>query len=209
MCPWSQFNSPVSSNSPESTDKISCSRYLFVNSHILDVKMHSASSACKWCKGAAGHGRLPAFYIVQTNSVNAQGKSWTGEMDDRNRRVETHCKNAGVSCFTTPRHLFTDNRSSGFCTVFRTASSASGWPCKSLRFPFIGWSLTPEGRRETRHPFESGQNPARLITVRNAFHVILIIAHIYLTNVCEFLLQSCHLVDILKYRHTEAAFFEM
>ena len=39
------------------------------------------------------------FYIVQTNFVNAQGKSWTVEMDDRNHRVETHCKNAGVSRF--------------------------------------------------------------------------------------------------------------
>lgn len=201
MCPWGQFNSPVSSNSPEATDKISCSRYLFVNSHILDVKMHSASSACKWCKGAAGHGRLHVFYIVQTNFVNAQGKSWTGEMDYRNRRVETHCNNAGVSRFATPRHLFTDNRSSIFCTncpEFRTASSASGWPCKSLWFPFIGWSLVPEGYRETRHPFEIGQNSARLTTVRNAFYVILIIAHIYLISVCEFLLQSCHLVDIIK-----------
>ena len=122
--------------------------------------------------------------------------------DYRNRRVETHWKNARVSRFTTPRHLFTDNRSSGFCTAFRTVSSASGWPCKSLRFPFIGWYLTSEGGRETRHPFESGQNSARLITVRNAFPFILIIAHIYLISVCEFLLpfllQSCHLVDILK-----------
>ena len=39
----------------------------------------SASSSCKCCKGAAGYGRLPVFYIVQTNSVNAQGKNWTGE----------------------------------------------------------------------------------------------------------------------------------
>ena len=50
----------------------------------------AASSACKCCKGAAGHGRFPVSYIVQTNSVNAQGESWTGEMDDRNRRVEIH-----------------------------------------------------------------------------------------------------------------------
>ena len=59
----------------------------------------SASSACKCFKGAVSYGRLPVFYIVQTNSVNAQGKNWTGEVDDRNHRVETHCKNAGVSCF--------------------------------------------------------------------------------------------------------------
>lgn len=39
----------------------------------------SVSSPCKCCKGAAGHGRLPVFYIVQTNFVNAQEKSWTGE----------------------------------------------------------------------------------------------------------------------------------
>ena len=86
----------------------------------------SVSSFCKCCKGAVSHGGLPVFYIVQTNFVNAQGKSWTGEMDDRNRRVETHCNNAGVSCFTTPRHLFTDSRSSGFCTVFRTVCSVFG-----------------------------------------------------------------------------------
>ena len=115
MCPWGQFNSPVSSNSPEATDKISCSRYLFVNSHILDVKMHSASSACKWCKGAAGHGRLHVFYIVQTNFVNAQGKSWTGEMDYRNRRVETHCNNAGVSRFATPFRDWTKFRTTDHC----------------------------------------------------------------------------------------------
>ena len=54
--------------------------------------------------------------------------------DYRNHRAETHCKNAGVSRFTTPRHLFIDNRSSGFCTAFRTVSSASGWPCKSSEF---------------------------------------------------------------------------
>ena len=158
----------------------------------------SASSACKCFKGAVSYGRLPVFYIVQTNSVNAQGKSWTVEMDYRNNLAETHRKNAGVSRFTTPRHLFIDNRSSGFCTAFRTVSSASGWPCKSLRFPFIGWYLTSEGCRETRHPFEIGQNSTRLITVRNAFHVVLIIAHIYLISVCEFLLQSCHPMDIIK-----------
>ena len=62
----------------------------------------SASSVCKCCKGTVSHGRLPVFYIVQTNFVNAQGKSWTGEMDYRNRRVETHCNNAGVSRFATP-----------------------------------------------------------------------------------------------------------
>ena len=86
----------------------------------------SASSACKCFKGAVSYGRLPVFYIVQTNSVNAQGKNWTVEMDYRNNLAETHRKNAGVSRFTTPRHLFTDNRSSGFCTVFRTVCSASG-----------------------------------------------------------------------------------
>ena len=94
----------------------------------------AASSVCKCCKGTVSHGRLPVFYIVQTNFVNAQGKSWTVEMDDRNNLAETHRKDAGVSCFTTPRHLFTDNRSSIFCTncpEFRTASSASGCPCKS------------------------------------------------------------------------------
>ena len=162
------------------------------------ISRSSVSSACKCCKGAAGHGRLPVFYIVQTNFVNAQGKSWTGQMEYVNHRVEKHCKNARVSCFTTPRHLFTDNQSSGFCTAFRTVSSASGWPCKSLRFPFIGWYLTSEGCRETRHPFEIGQDSARLITMRNTFHIILIIAHIYLISVCEFLLQSCHPMDIIK-----------
>ena len=50
----------------------------------------SVSSPCKCCKGAAGHGRLPVFYIVQANFVNAQGKSWTGETDDRNQKAETH-----------------------------------------------------------------------------------------------------------------------
>ena len=39
----------------------------------------SVSSFCKSCKGAVCHGRLPVFYIVQTNFVNAQGKNWTGE----------------------------------------------------------------------------------------------------------------------------------
>ena len=34
----------------------------------------SLSSFCKCCKGAVCHGRLPVF-IVQTNFVNAQGKS--------------------------------------------------------------------------------------------------------------------------------------
>ena len=36
--------------------------------------------------------------------------------------------------FTTPRHLFIDNRSRGFCTAFRTVSSASGCPSKSSAF---------------------------------------------------------------------------
>ena len=55
-------------------------------------------------------------------------------------------------------------------------------------------------RRVSRNatPFRDWIKFARLITVRNAFHVILIIAHIYLISVCEFLLQSCHLVDIIK-----------
>ena len=35
----------------------------------------AASSVCKCCKGTVSHGRLPVFYIVQTNFVNAQGKS--------------------------------------------------------------------------------------------------------------------------------------
>ena len=39
----------------------------------------AASSVCKCCKGTVSHGRLPVFYIVQTNFVNAQGKNWTGE----------------------------------------------------------------------------------------------------------------------------------
>ena len=33
----------------------------------------SASSACKCFKGAVSYGRLPVFYIVQTNSVNKAG----------------------------------------------------------------------------------------------------------------------------------------
>ena len=60
------------------------------------------------------------------------------------------------------------------------------------------FSIMSKGCRETRHPFEIGQDSTRLITVRNAFHVILIIAHIYLMSVCEFLLQSCHPMDIIK-----------
>ena len=101
----------------------------------------TARSAARRCpealyfhKGAVSHSMLPVFYIVQTNFVNAQGKNWTVEMDDRNNLAETHRKNAGVSRFTTPRHLFIDNRSSGFCTAFRTVSSASGRPCKSSEF---------------------------------------------------------------------------
>lgn len=34
----------------------------------------SVSSSCKCCKGAADHGMLPVFYIVQTTFVNAQGE---------------------------------------------------------------------------------------------------------------------------------------
>lgn len=34
-------------------------------------------------------------YIMQTDLVNAQGKSGTGEMDDRNRRVEHIAKMPG------------------------------------------------------------------------------------------------------------------
>ena len=48
------------------------------------ISRSSVPSTCKCCKGAAGHGRLPVFYIVQTSFVNAQGKSWTGE-----RMIET------------------------------------------------------------------------------------------------------------------------
>ena len=89
------------------------------------ISGYSVSSTCKCCKGAASHSMLPVF-IVQTNFVNAQGKNWTVEIDYWNNLAETHRINAGVSRFTTPRHLFADSRSSGFCTVFRTASSASG-----------------------------------------------------------------------------------
>ena len=39
----------------------------------------AASSVCKCCKGAVSHGRLPVFYIVQTNFVNAQGKAGLGK----------------------------------------------------------------------------------------------------------------------------------
>ena len=65
--------------------------------------------------------------------------------DYRNHRAETHCKNAGMSRFTTPRHLFTDNRSSGFCTAFRTVSSAIHWMILNARrvsrnaTPFRDW----------------------------------------------------------------------
>ena len=157
----------------------------------------AASSVCKCCKDTVSHGRLPVFYIVQTNLVNAQGESWTVEMDDRNNLAETHRKNAGVSCFTTPRHLFTDNQSSGFCTVFRTVCSASGRPCKSSEF----YSLDDPERQKgvaKRDTLSRLDKIPRGITMRNTFHFILIIAHIYLTNVCEFLLHSCRLVDILK-----------
>ena len=44
-------------------------------------------------------------------------------------------------------------------------------------------TIMPEGCRVLRHPFEIGQNSTRLITVRNAFRVILIITHIYLMSV--------------------------
>ena len=54
----------------------------------------SVSSFCKCCKGTVSHGRLPVF-IVQTNFVNAQRKSWTGEMDCRNHQAETHWKMPG------------------------------------------------------------------------------------------------------------------
>ena len=43
------------------------------------ISGYSVSSTCKCCKGTVSHGRLPVFYIVQTNFVNAQGKNWTGE----------------------------------------------------------------------------------------------------------------------------------
>ena len=39
----------------------------------------AASSVCKCCKGAVSYGRLPVFYIVQTDSVNAQGKTGLGK----------------------------------------------------------------------------------------------------------------------------------
>ena len=60
------------------------------------------------------------------------------------------------------------------------------------------FSIMSKGCRETRHPFETEQASARLITARNTLHVILITAHIYLISVCEFLLQSCHPMDIIK-----------
>ena len=43
------------------------------------ISGYSVSSTCKCFKGAVSYGRLPVFYIVQTNFVNAQGKNWTGE----------------------------------------------------------------------------------------------------------------------------------
>ena len=43
------------------------------------ISRSSVPSTCKCCKGAADHGGFSVFYIVQTHSVNAQGKSWTGE----------------------------------------------------------------------------------------------------------------------------------
>ena len=118
-------------------------------------------------------------------------------IDYRNHRAETHCKNAGVSCFTTPRHLFIDNRSSGFYTAFRTVSSASGRPCKSSEFYSLDDPERQKGvaKRDTLSRLDKIPHG---ITMRNTFHFILIIAHIYLTNVCEFLLHSCRLVDILK-----------
>ena len=104
-----------------------CSHLRFFASAVSCEAMSgsSVSSFCKCCKGAVSHGRLPVF-IVQTNPVNAQRKNWTVEMDYWNNLAETHRINAGVSRFTTPRHLFIDNRSSDFCTAFRTVSSASG-----------------------------------------------------------------------------------
>ena len=128
----------------------------------------SVPSTCKCCKGAAGHGRLPVFYIVQTSFVNAQGKSWTGE-----RMIET----------TRQKHI---EKMPG-CRVSRhpgISSQITGQAASvqhSVRFPLpsvapvnlpnsIHWMIfMSEGCRETRHPFESGQNSTRLITVRNTF----------------------------------------
>ena len=92
------------------------------------------SSFCKCCKGAVCHGRLSCFLHHANELCKRTGEKLDWRKDYRNRRVETHCNNAGVSRFTTPRHLFPDNRSSIFCTAFRTASSASGRPCKSSEF---------------------------------------------------------------------------
>ena len=39
----------------------------------------SGSSSYKCCEGAVCHGRLPVFYIMQTNFVNAQGKAGLGK----------------------------------------------------------------------------------------------------------------------------------
>lgn len=43
------------------------------------ISGNSVPSFCNCCKVIACHGRFPVFCIVQTNFVNAQGKSWTGE----------------------------------------------------------------------------------------------------------------------------------
>ena len=44
------------------------------------------ANAAKLLQAMAGF----LFYIVKTSFVNAQGKSWTGETDDRNHKAETH-----------------------------------------------------------------------------------------------------------------------
>ena len=43
------------------------------------ISVSSGSSSYKCCEGAASHSMFPVFCIVQTNLVNAQGESWTGE----------------------------------------------------------------------------------------------------------------------------------
>ena len=90
------------------------------------------------------------------------------------------------------------------CLRYEPDTTGKGRKCGL--FLLLGWYFSKViplwgafvNSAETRHPFETEQDSARLITVRNAFHVILIIAHIYLISMCEFLLQSCHLVDIIK-----------
>ena len=56
------------------------------------------SSSCKYCKGAAGHGRLPVLHRAN-ELCKRTGEKLDWGKDYRNHRVETHCKNAGVSRF--------------------------------------------------------------------------------------------------------------